>query len=65
MDVKPGFHYDISTIKHKHNSERGVHSTSISEDAHNTSKSVKKSRTKNFVLLVLGLMVMSSENLLL
>ena len=36
-----------------------------SEDEYNTSKSVRKSRTKNFVLLVLGLMVMSSENLLL
>ena len=35
------------------------------EDAYNTSKSVRTRRTKVFVLLVLGLMPMSSKNLLL
>jgi len=36
-----------------------------SEDQHNTSKSVSKSRTNFLVLLVFALMLMSSENLLL
>ena len=35
------------------------------EDAYNTSKSVRTRRTKVFVLLALGLMPMSSKNLLL